>query len=171
MFIIIEDKCELDAIVEDTKTILGYSHIKTKHHKLKETIAANFGFQKFASLLKTFSETFGELSNKTFADKITNTQSFGDWLYYRLLKGVVHNYEQAIKILDKLDKPEVFWDMGWGDSALYISLINDGDGQKPLAYISRETFVKLKKNNLLGENILQTHKARKLFVYNQHTHQ
>lgn len=79
------------------------------------------------------------------------------------------NYEEALLLLKELKKQydcvQVFTDRGWGDdpevSTIY-SIIIDGDGQNPKAYITEDTFNELKKNKVIGKNCLQTYKARTL---------
>lgn len=77
------------------------------------------------------------------------------------------NYKEAIDLMLKYnqDKNEVgvFTDNGWGEGVendRVFSIILNGDGQNPLAYISRDTFEKLKTNRLIGSNILKTYKDR-----------
>lgn len=65
----------------------------------------------------------------------------------------------------------VFWDRGWGDddidgNPLEISIIVDGKGQQPLAYITSATYRQLLDDGRIDENSsLLTHKARKLHVF------
>jgi hypothetical protein len=58
----------------------------------------------------------------------------------------------------------VFWDRGWSDSGqpAEISVIADGDGQSPIAWITREVYAELLQRGLVDANSLQTMKARKL---------
>lgn len=59
----------------------------------------------------------------------------------------------------------VFWDRGWGDSPLEISIIVDGNGQNPKAVISKEIYHDLLDLGAIRTNSLQTFKARKLHDY------
>lgn len=58
----------------------------------------------------------------------------------------------------------VFWDRGWRDSGqpLEISIIVDGDGQDPKAWITREVYQELLPTGTIQPNSLKTFKARKL---------
>lgn len=58
----------------------------------------------------------------------------------------------------------VFWDRGWGDSGqpLEISIIVDGNGQKPIAWITKEVYKELLATGVIEPNTLQTFKARRL---------
>ena len=86
-----------------------------------------------------------------------------------VLQKSVINYASAIMLMQKLklqtDDIAVCVDCGWGDSPLEISIILDGNGQKPQANISQITYKLLLKNNIIGLNNLQTYKARKNHQY------
>lgn len=75
---------------------------------------------------------------------------------------------EAVSMLEQLRETHewvsVFWDRGWGDSGqpLEISIIVDGNGQKPLAWITREVYQELRDQQVIRENTLQTFKARRL---------
>lgn len=58
----------------------------------------------------------------------------------------------------------VFWDRGWGDNGevAEISIIVDGDGQSPLAWLTREVYAELLRRQSIAPNSLNTFKARKL---------
>lgn len=82
------------------------------------------------------------------------------------------DYNAALKLMNVLqtgyDNIEVFTDRGWGDDPQRkraYHIIIDGNGQEPVAEISKETFQKLRKNGFLGENILETYKARTLHAF------
>lgn len=61
----------------------------------------------------------------------------------------------------------VFWDKGWGDAdtALEISVIVDGDGQWPYAYLTESVYERLVVFGVVAPNSLRTFKARKLHDY------
>lgn len=58
----------------------------------------------------------------------------------------------------------VFWDRGWGDSGqpVDISIIVDGDGQNPKAWITPDVYTELLKQHTIAPNSLQTFKARRI---------
>jgi hypothetical protein len=60
----------------------------------------------------------------------------------------------------------VFWDRGWGDSELGITVHTyDGtflDGQKVLATMTEDVYSELVRTGRLGDNWLSTYKARKV---------
>ena len=58
----------------------------------------------------------------------------------------------------------VFWDRGWGDSGqkAEISIIVDGDGQMPLAWLTPELYADLLNCRAIAPNSLHTFKARRL---------
>lgn len=55
----------------------------------------------------------------------------------------------------------VFVDAGWGDSPLHITIICDGNGQKPHARMTKETKDELLRMRRIGPNSLHTYKVRK----------
>lgn len=61
----------------------------------------------------------------------------------------------------------VFWDRGWGDSdqKLEITVIQDGDGQLPLARVTPDVYRELRESGVIARNSLQTMKARRLHDY------
>jgi hypothetical protein len=62
----------------------------------------------------------------------------------------------------------VFWDRGWGDSGQIaeISIIEDGDGQNPRAFITPELYRELIYAGVVERrNSLRTYKARRLHEY------
>ncbi|MCW6008707.1 hypothetical protein K1W54_29800 [Micromonospora sp. CPCC 205371] len=65
------------------------------------------------------------------------------------------------------DWVSVFWDRGWGDSGqpLEISIIVDGNGQQPLAWITADVYRALLDQGIIPANTLKTFKARKLHNY------
>lgn len=79
--------------------------------------------------------------------------------------------EDAVAVLDQLrDRYEwvsVFWDRGWGDSGeeAEISIIEDGNGQAPRAYITASVYERLVVSGTVAPNSLRTFKARKLHDY------
>ena len=75
------------------------------------------------------------------------------------------NFNSAIELLRSFPDSEVFVDRGWGDAPLKISIIRDGNGQKPLAFITYDTLKQLQTSGLLGPNCLVTYKARKLYPF------
>jgi hypothetical protein len=74
----------------------------------------------------------------------------------------------AVSLLESLRKEHdwvsVFWDRGWGDSGqkAEISIIVNGNGQKPLAYITKSVYKELLSSGVIEPNTLQTFKARRL---------
>ena len=77
------------------------------------------------------------------------------------------SYDEAVSIMD-IERKEtedigIFTDNGWGDDPDCIRtyhIVKDGNGQKPIADITKETFDSLISNSLIGSNILQTFKDR-----------
>lgn len=59
----------------------------------------------------------------------------------------------------------VFWDRGWGDSPLEISIITDGDGQNPHALITTDVYDALRDHGDIEPNSLRTFKKRKVHNY------
>jgi len=62
----------------------------------------------------------------------------------------------------------VFWDRGWGDNGevAEISIIADGDGQAPVAWLTRDVYDRLIERQIISPNSLQTFKARRLHDFN-----
>jgi hypothetical protein len=62
------------------------------------------------------------------------------------------------------DWVSVFWDRGWGDSGqpLEISIIVDGNGQQPKAFITADVYEALRQQEIIPANTLKTFKARSL---------
>lgn len=84
------------------------------------------------------------------------------------------SYEDAIKIMKEVRKETddigIFTDRGWGDDPTVkrsYDIVRDGNGQKPIASISKETFKKLRENKLIGRNRLQTFKARTFHYFKE----
>jgi hypothetical protein len=67
-------------------------------------------------------------------------------------------------LADTHDWVSVFWDRGWGDSdqAVEITIIVDGNGQQPKAWITPDVYRGLRDQNIIGENRLMTFKARRV---------
>lgn len=61
----------------------------------------------------------------------------------------------------------VFWDRGWGDSGQVaeISIITDGDGQNPHAFLTPQVYELLRVQDIIEPNSLQTFKARKIHKF------
>lgn len=61
------------------------------------------------------------------------------------------------------DWVSVFWDRGWGDNdnPTEISIIVDGDGQQPKAYLTPAAYASLVDQGVVGDNTLMTFKARR----------
>lgn len=81
-------------------------------------------------------------------------------------------YNEAIKIMEDIKKETedvgIFTDRGWGDDPSIetaYDIVRDGHGSKPIAWITKETFDLLIKNKEIGENILQTYKARTFHLF------
>lgn len=76
--------------------------------------------------------------------------------------------EEAHALLRELaethDWVSVFWDRGWGDSGQVaeISIIVDGNGQKPKAFVTPEVYKELRDRKLIASNSLKTYKARRV---------
>jgi hypothetical protein len=76
--------------------------------------------------------------------------------------------EEATNTLRELaethDWVSVFWDRGWGDSGqtAEISIIVDGNGQQPKAWVTTEVYKQLVRRHVVGENTLMTYKARRV---------
>jgi hypothetical protein len=62
---------------------------------------------------------------------------------------------------------DVFWDRGWGDGdePLMISIIVSGDGQNPIGFVARDTYDRLRSEDVVGPNGLRTMKARRLHPF------
>jgi hypothetical protein len=148
MFSIYETKKELTGyLIHNISIHLENSDINVSHQKLKECVAQVLGY-------------------KTFADKIDHPEYFQKTFFDFLLKCLNVSYEMCLRELRALDKPAIFWNKSWGDSDLFISVVSDdGDMGNPICYIPREVYKQLLDNNALGENILQTQKARKLRLF------
>lgn len=56
----------------------------------------------------------------------------------------------------------VFVDRGWGQNPLEITIITDGNGQKPHARLTKETKDELLRMRRIRPNSLRTYKARKI---------
>ncbi len=58
----------------------------------------------------------------------------------------------------------VLWDRGWGDSGetAQISVIVDGDGQRPMAWLTPEVYRELVADATVAANSLKTFKARRV---------
>lgn len=69
------------------------------------------------------------------------------------------------QLAESNDWVSVFWDKGWGDSPLEISIIVDGDGQAPRAYLTNDVYRQLLADGTIRVNSLKTYKARRLHDY------
>lgn len=58
----------------------------------------------------------------------------------------------------------VFWDRGWGDSGQVaeISIIVDGNGQEPKAWLIHDVYNQLRADGVIAANSLKTFKARRI---------
>lgn len=58
----------------------------------------------------------------------------------------------------------VFWDRGWGDSGQVaeISIIEDGNGQNPRAFITADVYAALREAGTIEPNSLHTFKKRRI---------
>jgi hypothetical protein len=78
---------------------------------------------------------------------------------------------EAVVTLETLandhDWVSVFWDRGWGDHGekAEITVIVDGDGQKPHAHITRDVYRALVDQKLIAANSYGGYKARRLHDY------
>jgi hypothetical protein len=68
------------------------------------------------------------------------------------------------RLAERYEWVSVFWDRGWGDSGqpLEISIIVDGDGQAPLAWLTRDVYRELLAQQAIQPNSYGGYKARKL---------
>jgi hypothetical protein len=79
--------------------------------------------------------------------------------------------DDARTLLEELaadnDWVSVFWDRGWGDSgqAAEISIIVDGDGQNPRAFLTKETYRELVDRKAIQPNSYGGYKARRVHDY------
>lgn len=77
--------------------------------------------------------------------------------------------EDATAFLIKLAEGDnwvsVFWDKGWGDSPLRISIIVDGNGQEPKAYITADVYRALVGTRAVGKDSYGGHKKRRIHDY------
>jgi hypothetical protein len=74
---------------------------------------------------------------------------------------------EVLRLAEQLKNPMIFWDKGWGDvgDSLQISLIDDGNGQKPFCFLTRETFDEIQKDGLLHNNSYIGFKARRIYDF------
>lgn len=74
---------------------------------------------------------------------------------------------QQLRARDENAWVSVFWDRGWGDAGTVteISIIADGDGQWPYAYLTESVYERLVVSGVVAPNSLQTYKARKIHDY------
>jgi len=72
--------------------------------------------------------------------------------------------EEAIEIMLGLSNPMIFRDRGWGDhrEKANITIINDGNGNAPLAAITQETYEILLKHPQVMPNSYSGFKARRI---------
>lgn len=79
--------------------------------------------------------------------------------------------EAARTLLDDLAKSHdwvsVFWDRGWGDGGqtAEISIIVDGNGQEPVAWLTSDVYRTLVADKTVAANSLKTFKARRVHDY------
>lgn len=93
-------------------------------------------------------------------------------LEYQEIK-TIETAKEAIDLMRELRKDSknvhiaVFWDRGWGDvgNAINISIIVNGNGQKPIAWITKEVYKELLTKRHIKPNSLRTFKARKCHDY------
>lgn len=178
MKLLIENKSQLTAFVSKIENYLSGTYLKVRHQKLKECIAKTLGFEKYASIQpklpleieteEIFFEYF-ENHDKMFAHKADGKKNwFASRLHCEFIKDYVSNdFEECIKTLLRVEEPEIFVDRGWGDAPLAISVISDGDGQFPYLYITRNVYDELLSKGYIGNNVLETYKARKLHIFNK----
>jgi hypothetical protein len=78
------------------------------------------------------------------------------------------SYHEAVDLLHEIGRAHewvsVFWDRGWGDSGqrAEISIIADGDGQEPKAWITGEVYRELLDAGTIAPNSYGGYKARRL---------
>lgn len=79
--------------------------------------------------------------------------------------------DDALRAMQNLaaenERVGVFWDRGWGDSGevAEISIIVDGNGQNPRAFITPDVYNFLLLGNVIAPNSLYTFKARKFHEF------
>ncbi len=77
--------------------------------------------------------------------------------------------EEATALLAQLaetyDWVSVFWDRGWGESPLEISIVVGGNGQDPKAHLTDEVYRALRSAGTIPPNTLKTFKSRRLHDY------
>lgn len=77
--------------------------------------------------------------------------------------------DEATALLAQLaethDWVSVFWDRGWGESPLEISVIVGGNGQDPKAYLTDDVYRALRAAEVIPPNTLKTFKSRRLHNY------
>lgn len=89
------------------------------------------------------------------------------------MQSKVIDFAAAVALMHKLCETKtldvaVFYDKGASKQPSDISIIADGDGQKPLAFISEETYSRLQKAAVIGTNNLITFKTRRNHPYLGH---
>lgn len=68
------------------------------------------------------------------------------------------------RLAERFDWVAVFWDRGWGDhgESAEISIIVDGNGQMPYAYLTTDLYKELRGRKLIAENTYGGYKARRV---------
>jgi hypothetical protein len=174
---ILENKEAVTDLITLAGNALSSSKVNVRHQRLKALFAQQAGYNTEAAMyaalpitfdIDAFCVPFLNFCNTKLADKAPNPDFSGQCLRRDMIKTVEVTYKQCLEILGKLDEPEVFSDNGWGDTTtLSISVVNDGDGQYPYCFINRAQLKQLKDDGLLSDNVLQTYKARKLYLFDK----
>lgn len=83
--------------------------------------------------------------------------------------------DDAMALMTRLAKRfewvAVFWDRGWGDhgETAEISIIVDGNGQMPYAYLTAELYKELRSRGVIAGNTYGGFKARRVHDFTGHT--
>lgn len=74
-----------------------------------------------------------------------------------------HDFLRHLAADDAHEYVSVFWDRGWGNSVdpAEISVIVDGDGQNPKAYLTADVYRQLVAEKVVGANVYVGGKARR----------
>lgn len=157
------------------------TYLRSNINVIKESIAKYFNFESYKALenkkvpfeieTETFFFKFVEFYYTEISAENDGKQRFFASMIHSsfVKKHITDDLETVIEIAMRLKDPEIFYDRGWGDSGqkAAISIINDGDGQFPYIFMSKKVYESLKERKLIGENILQTFKARKIHKFDK----
>lgn len=178
MKLLINDKKDLTNFVSVIETYLKKTYLKVTHQKLKECIAKSMDFDKFASMpsafpitveTETFVFKFMEMHDKCFSQKTDNKKFFfASHLHDTFAKDYIcDDIQEVLKKAITLNEPEIFVDGGWEGGKFKYTLINDGNGQFPYIYMTKDVYKELLEKKYIGENVLITYKARKVHLFDK----